>query len=112
MNIVIRGGDISAAELAKNPQEYTTQDVLTSLSVYVGRVDKLGSENATQIWNLAAGYPGKTISAVDRKWFDEAGAVIKPDPLPTQPNHALLSEITIEKAVELFTKFRGTKLTR
>lgn len=112
MKIVIRGGSIDAAELAKNPQEYTTQDVLTSLSVYVGQVDMLGSANAAAIWNLAAGYPGNTVSAVDQKWFDGARAVITPDPLPGQPNHALLSGITIEKAVELFTKYRGTKLTR
>jgi hypothetical protein len=49
---------------------------------------------------------------VDRKWFDQAGAKIKANPLPGQPNHALLSGITTEEAVELFTKKRGTLLTR
>lgn len=110
MKIVIRGGPIDAASLAKNPQEYTTQDVLTSLSVYVGSVKKLGPDSADEIWAIAAGYPGQMISAVDQKWFDDHGAVITPDPLLGQPNHALLSGITIDKAVELFASYRGMAL--
>jgi len=112
MDIVIRGGKIDAANLAKNPEEYSTQDELDGLSVYIGSVKNLDSRNAAQIWAVAEGYPGNTISAVDRKWFDQAGATIKKNKLPNQPNHALLSGITIEEAVELFTRYRGATLTR
>lgn len=112
MKIVIRGGTIDAASLARNPREYTTQEMLTELSVYVGRVERLGAANANEIWAVAAGYPGNSISAVDAKWFENAGAVLTPNPLPGHPNHALLSGISIAKAVELFTKNRGTVLTR
>jgi hypothetical protein len=109
VQIVIRGGDISEKGLAKNPDEYTTQDVLTDLSVYVGEVKNMRYEG--EAWDVAQGYPGNTITASKKSNFDEAGAKFKKDALGDQPNHYLLSGITIQDAVDIWKK-QGTRYER
>ena len=100
-DIVIRGGEISEKSFAKKADEYTTQDVLTDLSVYVGKVDGIDSKHEKEIVEIAKGYTGSTISVVDKKHFP-ATAKFKKDTSTAKPCHHLLSGISIEDAVKIF----------
>ena len=42
------------------------------------------------------------LRAVKRKHFNESGATLKANALPGLPNHYLMSDISVEDAVELF----------
>ena len=102
--IVIRGGDsktITAKKLGQ-PSETTTGGALTSLSVFVGYVKKLGKDAGREVSEVARGYPGANLRVVKRKHFNDSGATLKSNPLPGLPNHYLMSGISVEDAVELF----------
>ena len=111
MIVVIRGGNISVKEFSKKPREITTQDMLNGLSVYVGRVAHLNRTGGAAIFGLVGGYPGSRVTAVQKKWFNNTSAVFRNDPKPGQPNHCLLSEISIADAVKLF-KSKAQSYTR
>ena len=57
--IIVRGGTIGAEEIRKNQKEVTTADAVVSLSVFVGEVKDIKREE--EVWEVAEGYPGKTI---------------------------------------------------
>lgn len=99
--VVIRGGTIDAATIANRKSEYSTQDILVSLSVFVGSVKNLAHNNGHEVWQVAAGCTHGAITAVKRKHFP-AKAVLKKNPQPNQPHHFLLSGITIEEFIDLF----------
>ena len=102
--IVVRGGDSKTitAEKFSKPSETTTGGDLTSLSVFVGYVKKFGRDAGREVSEVARGYPGAKLRAVKRKHFNESGATLKANALPGLPNHYLMSDISVEDAVELF----------
>ena len=102
--IIVRGGTISEEEFAKHPREVTTGGQVDGLSVFVGEVKKM--QNAHEVWAVAKGYPGKTITAVSMSVAKKRypGIQLKKNVLPNLPNHYLLSGIGISDAVDLFTK--------
>ena len=51
------------------------------------------------------------MTASKKSNFDEAGAKLKKDSLQGQPNHYLLSGITIQDAVDIWKK-QGTRYDR
>jgi len=104
--IVVRGGDPKSKGGKKDTMdkssETTTAGEVTSLSVFVGYVKSLGPRAGREVSEVARGYPGSKVRAVKRKHFDESGARLKANPQDGQPNHYLMSGISVEDAVSLF----------
>jgi hypothetical protein len=100
--IIVRGGTIGAEEIRKNQKEVTTGDTVVSLSVFVGEVKDIRREE--EVWEVAKGYPGKTINAVYKQTALKLypNIRVQKDKSIGQPNHHLLSGISVTDLVKLF----------
>jgi hypothetical protein len=90
--VVLRGGECSITEFEKGAEKIDTRGKLYNLSVQLS--DGTAKIDDPTIQSLLTAIPNKRYSVVFAQRIMDKGGTIERDPLPNNPRHGLVSNIT------------------